>query len=387
MAGFTEVAGAGQDTFWTWREAMYRFLARLLPDDVEAIAAMAFADMLEGGFTRVGEFHYLHHAADGAPYANAAEMAERVLAAAATAGIGVTLLPVFYAHGGFGPALPGPRQARFLNDLDGFARIVAACRAAAAGSDASVGVAAHSLRAATLEEVEAVAALAAGAPVHIHVAEQAKEVEDCLAWSGARPVALLLDNVEIDASWCLVHATHMDSSETERLAKTGAVVGLCPITEANLGDGLFPARDFLSAGGRFGIGSDSNVRINAAEELRTLEYGQRLARHARNVLAAAGGSTGRRLFDVALAGGAQALGQGEPGFAAGRPADIVSLATIEAAEAGARGDAILDSWIFVGAPIDGVWRAGRKVVAQGRHVQKDAIAARYRRTLTRLMQE
>jgi formiminoglutamate deiminase len=380
MAGLTEVAGEGEDTFWTWREAMYGFLARLHPEDVEAIAAMAFAEMLEGGFTRAGEFHYLHHAPDGAPYANIAEMAERVLAGAAAAGIGVTLLPVLYAHGGFGPAPPSARQARFLNDLDGYARLLEACRAAAKGTSCSVGAAAHSLRGATLAEIKAVAAL--GAPMHLHIAEQMKEVQDCIAWSGARPVELLLDNIEVDASWCLVHATHMTEEETARLAQTGAVAGLCPITEANLGDGLFPARAYLAAGGRFGVGSDSNVRIDAAEEMRTLEYGQRLAARARNVLAAPGGSTGRRLFELALAGGAQALDV-RAGLAAGYPADIVSLQPVDAAPAG--GDAILDALIFAAAPIDCVWCAGRKVVVGGRHVRTEAIAARYRSTLSRLL--
>ncbi|MBL8551207.1 MAG: formimidoylglutamate deiminase [Hyphomonadaceae bacterium] len=370
MAGRTEVAGPasrdnGADTFWTWREGMYRFGLKLTPDDMEAIAALAFAEMLEGGFTHVEEFHYLHHAPDGARYDNVAEMSARIFAAGGAAGIGVTLVPVFYAHGGFGPQPPSARQARFLNDLESYARLVDAARAYGA-----TGVAAHSLRAATLEDVRAVAAM--GAPMHIHVAEQTKEVDDCIAALGARPVALLLDNAPVDRSWRLVHATHMDAQETARLAQTGAAAALCPITEANLGDGLFPAKPYLDAGGRIAIGSDSNVRIDAAEELRTLEYGQRLATRTRNVLAMPGGSTGRRLFDLALEGGETG------GIAIGASADIVSL------DVAAEGDAILDAWIFARAPIDCVWRGGRKLVEAGRHVAKGPIAARARAAMERL---
>ena len=289
MAGLAETRGPSGDSFWTWREVMYRFLDRLTPDDVEAIAALAYAEMLESGFTRVGEFHYLHHDIDGRAYAELGEMAGRVAAAAAETGIALTLLPVFYAQGGFGGAPADPAQRRFLNDPDSYARLVEACRRHLSGlPDANLGVAPHSLRAATPEQLDQIIPLADGGPIHIHIAEQTREVGDCLAWSGQRPVEWLLDHAPVDHRWCLVHATHMSDAETDRLARSGAVAGLCPITEANLGDGVFPAARFLDEGGAFGIGSDSNVMVDAAEELRLLEYGQRLTRRARNVLTARG---------------------------------------------------------------------------------------------------
>jgi formimidoylglutamate deiminase len=387
MAGLAETRGPIGDNFWTWREVMYRFLDRLSPEDVEAIAMLAYVEMLETGFTRVGEFHYLHHDPSGAPYANVAELAERIASAAREAGIGLTLLPVFYAHANFGGAPPVPGQRRFINSVDGFAMLMEKCRALVASLDgASIGVAPHSLRAVTPEELEAVVLLAHGGPIHIHAAEQTKEVEDSVAWSGARPVEWLLDNANLDARWCLVHATHMTREETERMARSGAVAGLCPITEANLGDGVFPAERFLDAGGRFGIGTDSNVMIGVAGELRALEYAQRLAHRARNLIPReAGRSTGRDLFDGALLGGAQVLGQGTPGIAAGAAADLVSLDARHPSLIGRGNDAILDSWIFAGAPIDCVWRHGRKLVCGGRHHGRDAAEARYRASMARIL--
>ncbi|HWA91321.1 MAG TPA: formimidoylglutamate deiminase [Rhizomicrobium sp.] len=387
MAGLAETRGPASDSFWTWREIMYRFVERLDPDTFEAIAAMAYAEMLESGFTRVGEFHYLHRARDGGAYANIGEMAARVAAAADATGIGLTLLPVFYAHSGFGGQPPKPTQRRFIHDIDTYAKLLDASRSAAASlGDAVVGVAPHSLRAVTAEELSWVATLAE--PIHIHIAEQMREVEDCVAWSGKRPVEWLFDNAEIDARWCLVHATHMTEYETAAVAQSGAVAGLCPITEANLGDGLFPATAFLNAGGGIGVGSDSNVLIDAAEELRLFEYGQRLVLRARNVLAPGeGASTGAALYRAALAGGAQALGADGGAIREGASADIVSLDRANAALIGRDGDALLDAWIFAarGGAVDSVWRRGRKVVAQGRHVARDAIAARYRKALVLLL--
>ena len=389
MAGLAETRGPDGDSFWTWREIMYRFVERLEPGAFEAIAAMAFAEMLESGFTRVGEFHYLHHAPDGTPYGNPAEMAARVAAAAAQTGIGLTLLPVFYAHSGFGALPPKPTQRRFINTVEGFAKLLAASRAAVAGlGDAVVGVAPHSLRAVTQNELAQVAALAGRTPVHIHIAEQTKEVEGCLAWSGQRPVQWLLKHQSIDERWCLVHATHVTDKETADIARSGSVVGLCPITEANLGDGVFPAESFLAAGGRFGIGSDSNVLIDAAEELRTLEYGQRLIHRRRNMLAAAKGmSTGGEIYRAALCGGAQALGAGDAALKTGASADIVTLNSHHPAMIGRLDDALLDSWIFAarGGTVDSVWRRGRKVVSGGRHVWRDAIAERYRKALVEVL--
>lgn len=392
LAGLTERRGNGGDSFWTWRELMYRFLERVGPEELEALAALAFAEMLEGGFTRVGEFHYLHHDRDGRPFADPGELAARLAAAAARTGIGLTLLPTLYAHGGFGGAPPGERQRRFLNDPERFARIVEASRRiVGALPGACVGVAAHSLRAVTPPELAHVVALARGGIIHIHVAEQLREVDDCLAWSGRRPVQWLLENAPVDQHWCLVHATHATPAELQGVASRGAVVGLCPVTESNLGDGIFPGAAFLAAGGRSGIGTDSNIRIDAAEELRTLEYSQRLAQRARNVLAAAAGaSTGRSLFDAALAGGAQALRDTAPGPAGlvpGASLDVVTLARDHPALLERHGDATLDSWIFAGdrGLVDCVWRAGVKLVSGGRHRDCEAIRARYAETLRRLL--
>jgi formiminoglutamate deiminase len=384
MAGLAERRGQGAASFWTWRETMYRIALALDPDDVEAIAAQAYVEMLESGIASVAEFHYLHHAPDGAPYANLAELGERVGAAASRAGIGLTLLPVFYAHATFGGAPPLPEQRRFINDLDRYAKLLDASRRAVASLPfAAVGVAPHSLRAATPDEIARAATMAGKNPVHIHVAEQTKEVEDCLLWSNARPVRWLLDHSAVDDRWCLVHATHMDVSETSDVANSGAVVGLCPITEANLGDGFFPAEDFLARGGRFGVGSDSNVEIGAAEELRLLEYGQRLKGCARNVFASPGGSTGRALYERALAGGAQALGRTCGRLEPGAVADLVSLKSDHPALAGRDDDAILDAWVFVGgrALIDCVWVAGINVVWNGRHHRRDAVALAFTETM------
>ncbi|HEX2812235.1 MAG TPA: formimidoylglutamate deiminase [Sphingopyxis sp.] len=389
MAGLAECAGTGDDSFWTWREVMYRFVDRLDPEGMAAIAALAFAEMLESGFARVGEFHYLHHDVDGQPYDDIAAMAQAIAAAAGETGIALTLLPVFYAHSGFGGAAPTHGQRRFINDVDRYARLLDASRDAVAGLDgAVVGVAPHSLRAATADELAAVTAMASGAPVHIHIAEQLPEVEACLAWSGARPVEWLMGHADVGADWCLVHATHITDAERAAIVRSGAVAGLCPITEANLGDGLFPARAFLAEGGRFGVGSDSNVEIDAAAELRLLEYGQRLAHRGRNLLAGgAGQSTGASLYRGALAGGAQALGRPSAGLAVGAAADIVSLKADDPAFAGRTGDAILDSWIFGGGAclVDCVWRGGVRRVEGGRHVARDAIAARYRAAMAKLL--
>ena len=285
MSGLAERRGPGADNFWSWRETMYRFALDMTPDQVEAVAAQAYVEMLEAGFTRVGEFHYLHHAPDGRPYDDVAEMSARIVAAADATRIGLTLLPVFYAHSGFGGAPPGDAQRRFICDLDLYARLVERARGLVRTLDgADLGLAPHSLRAVTPGELEAVGALAPERPLHIHIAEQVAEVDACLAWSGARPVEWLLDHADVGPRWCLIHATHMTPDETRRLAASGAVAGLCPITEANLGDGLFNAPDFVGRGGRFGIGTDSNVQIALADELRLLEYGQRLFHRARNVL-------------------------------------------------------------------------------------------------------
>jgi formimidoylglutamate deiminase len=385
MAGLAETRGATDDSFWTWRETMYRFVDRLTPDQLQAIAALAYVEMLESGFTRVGEFHYLHHDRDGRPYADPAETSAAIVAAAQESGIALTHLPVFYAHAGFGGLPPGGGQRRFVHDVDGFAPLMDRLRPMiGALPDAVLGVAPHSLRAVTPDELALVMAMTDG-PLHIHVAEQVKEVEDCIGWSDMRPVEWLLAHMPVDERWCLVHATHMTNAECQGLARSGAVAGLCPITEANLGDGLFPAPAYLAADGRYGVGSDSNVLIDATEELRLLEYGQRLVARARNVMAPSGGSTGGALWRAALAGGARALGA-PAGLTVGSPADFLTLDADHPAIAGRRDDALLDGLIFAAgrSAIDGVWRRGRRIVSNGRHVDRERIAQCYRRALAEL---
>jgi formimidoylglutamate deiminase len=383
MAGLAERAGASEDSFWTWREVMYRFLDRLTPDDVEVIATMAYVEMLEAGYTRVVEFHYLHHDVDGRSYRNIAEMAERIAAAASATGIGLTLLPVFYAQGGFGgqPATPG--QRRFLNTFEQFIGLrEASAKAIEALPGSVIGMAPHSLRAVTPEDLKLAAeAFGGDGPIHIHVAEQEKEVADCLVWSGRRPVEWLLDTGLVDENWCLIHATHVTREEVARIAASKAVVGLCPITEANLGDGIFPAIDYQQAGGRFGVGTDSNVLISLAEELRTLEYGQRLRDRRRNRLASPGHSIGRTLFDAAQAGGRQAAG------IAGLKSDDRVVLDANAVEfAGRSGDGIVDAWVFAsGRPlVKEVWVDGKRVVEGGRHIVREAAERRFAATMARL---
>lgn len=389
MAGLAETRGPEGDSFWTWRQVMYRFLGSLTPDDVEAIAAFAMMEMLEGGFTSLAEFHYLHHDADGRTYADIAELSCRIAAASQETGMGLTLLPVFYAQGGFGGAAPSEGQRRFVNDPESYTRLLEGARKAVAHlDDAVVGIAPHSLRAVTPDSLREVVALAGEEPVHIHIAEQVREVEDCLAWSGQRPVAWLLDHAPVDRRWCLIHATHLDAREVTGIAGSDAVAGLCPITEANLGDGIFEGVDYLAANGRFGVGSDSNIEISAPGELKQIEYSQRLKHRARNVLAdREGQSTGRSLYDKALAGGAQALGRRIGAIATGHRADLVVLDPGHPDLAVVSGDRWIDAYVFVTgkAAIDSVLVAGRTVVRAGRHVNHGAIRTRYARAMARIL--
>ncbi len=388
MAGMTERRGPAEDSFWTWREVMYRFVARFGPDQIEAIAALAYMDMLETGFTRVGEFNYLHHDPNGSAYADPAQMSVSLTGAAASTGIALTLLPVFYAHSNFGGAPPTDGQRRFVSNIDLYARILEGARTALGTlPDGVLGAAPHSLRAVTPDQLRALIDLWPHGPIHIHVAEQVREVEDCLTWSGARPVAWLLDNAPVDGRWCLIHATHMDSHEVTSMARTGAVAGLCPVTEANLGDGFFRGPDLVREGGRYGVGTDSNVLIGAAEELRQLEYGQRLLRQARNVMASpACPSTGEALFRAALAGGAAALGC-RVGLTVGASADFVELDLAHPALAGQTDQSCLDRWIFAAGrnAVRHVWRRGEHLVSEGRHRDRQAIIGRYRDVVARLL--
>ena len=388
MAGMAERRGPADDSFWTWREVMYRFVDRLSADDLQAIAALAYAEMMETGFTRVAEFHYLHHDVDGRPFADIACMTQALVDAASDTGIGLTLLPVFYAHAGFGGLAAGPGQRRFICGMDQFARLMDAARdALKILPDGVLGVAPHSLRAVTPDELRALLDMMPAGPVHIHIAEQVREIEDCLAWSNARPVEWLLDNHAVDGRWCLVHATHMTDIEARDLAGSGAVAGLCPITEANLGDGIFNAAPFLVEDGRYGIGSDSNILIDPAEELRLLEYGQRLHHRGRNLLSRGeGSSTGAAIFNAALAGGGQASGV-EAAISIGSPLDFVSLDPDHPSLAGKAEDALLDGWVFAAGrgAVHGVWRRGEQRVSNGRHRARPVIEARYRRVIERLM--
>lgn len=386
MAGLTEYRGpSGHDDFWTWRTLMYRFLEALTPEDIGAIAAQVQVEMLETGFGAIGEFHYVHHAPGGAPYANLAEIATHILEAAKETGIGYTHLPVLYMRGGMDDRALEGGQLRFGCGLEQFERLFEASRTAMKNcpADFRLGVAPHSLRAVTREGLARASKLGKGGPCHIHAAEQTGEVEAVKAALGATPVRWLLDNAEIDANWCFIHATHMTGEEIRDFAASNAVAGLCPITEGNLGDGIFEAAAFANARGRMAIGSDSNVRISLTEELRQLEYSQRLRDRRRAVLAD-DRSCGRFLFDHAARHGAQALGRN-----AGRlePGALADLTALKSGVLSARsGDAVLDGWIFAegdGAVSD-VWAAGRHVVRGGAHVKRDLVRNRFDKTLARL---
>ena len=384
MSGLAEQRGPADDSFWSWRSVMYRFALSMTPEHVADVAAQAYVEMLEAGFARVGEFHYLHHDQTGAPYDNIAEIAERIAEASVETGIGLTLLPVLYTHGGFGPLPPTEGQRRFINTVDRYGTLMTACESLMGGvPGGKLGIAPHSLRAATLDEISSVLPLAKGGPVHIHVAEQALEVEECLKTHGARPVQLLLDTLPVDQRWCLIHATHLTPAEVSGIAGSKAVVGLCPITEANLGDGIFPGASYFAQNGRFGVGSGSNVLISLAGELRQYEYSQRLGQRARNVLSAPGASTGRTLLELATAGGAQALG-GDAGIAVNRPADLVSLDVSDVSHLPLA--AQLDAWIFgVDVRVGDVWAMGRKRVVGGRHVARETVRRRFERTMKHLL--
>ena len=388
MAGLAERRGPTADSFWTWREVMYHFLQRLSPDDVEAITAFAYMEMLEAGFTTVGEFHYLHHDVDGRPYANLGEMAERIAAASAQTRIGLTLLPSFYAYGGFGGAPPVAGQRRFINDPDRFLDLVQRARATVATlPEGRVGIAPHSLRAVTPATLRAICRATPDGPIHIHAAEQLREVEECVAALGRRPVEWLLENAALDSRWCVIHATHTTPGEIAALAASQAMVALCPLTEASLGDGLFDGAAYLAAGGRFGIGTDSNIQIDAAAELRQLEYGQRLARRDRNVMTLVEGeATGRRLYATALAAGAQALQRPIGALAVGSRADIVLLDDDHPDLTARDGDHWLDAWIFVAgrSAVKTVLVGGTTVVEAGRHTLRMAIAARFKAVVAKL---
>lgn len=383
IAGLTEYRGASQDSFWSWRTLMYRFASRLEPVQLEAIALGLYVEMLEAGYTSVCEFHYVHHAPDGRPYADDATLALALLRAAQQAGIGFTLLPVLYQASGFGGLPPNEGQRRFIHSTESMLRLLDRLKPLCEAQGARLGLAPHSLRAVppdSLREVLAgLNAIDPNAPIHIHIAEQTKEVDDCVAWSGQRPVDWLLDHAAVDARWCLVHATHMDASETRRAAASGAVAGLCPSTEANLGDGIFDLPAWHAAGGTWGIGSDSNVCVNAAEELMLLEYSQRLGSRQRNVVAdAAQPQVASAMTFAAVQGGARAAGRAVAGLAVGQRADFVVLDAGHPALAGLDPPTMLSSHVFAShrsSAISDVWVGGQRRVAVGRHERHNPASA------------
>jgi formimidoylglutamate deiminase len=388
MAGLTEFRGPdGQDSFWSWRRLMYRFLDRLTPDQVQAIAALVQIEMLEAGYATNVEFHYLHHAPGGHPYDALAEMAHRIIAASDRSGIGLTLLPVLYRFGGCDGRPLTTGQDRFGNTPDRFAQLFeAAGKALARRPDARLGIAPHSLRAVAPSDLKAVSDWAQNGPIHMHIAEQVDEVDEVQTALGARPVEWLLDNADVTEQWCLIHCTQMQPHETKRLAQTGAVAGLCPITESSLGDGIFDGVQWMAQRGRIAIGSDSNIRISLSEELRTLEYSQRLRDHSRAALATPEHSTGRALFEAACHGGAQAAGRATGQIAPGLWADLMALDADHIDLAGQTGDSLLDTYIFAGGDhmVRDVWSAGRHMVQDGRHIARDSIVDAYRKAITPL---
>jgi formimidoylglutamate deiminase len=385
MAGMTERRGPTPDSFWTWREIMYRFLQHLTPDDVEAIAAYAFMEMQEAGFGSVAEFHYVHYGVGGMPYDKIDEMSQRIIAAATQTGIGLTLLPVLYTYGGLGGAALGQHQLRFFNDTDDYLALHDSA-ARHLRQDYRIGVAPHSLRAVSQAQLKELQAALPNQPFHIHIAEQMQEVEAVQSAYGARPVAWLLGHADVNKNWCLIHATHMTATEVTDLAATGAIAGLCPVTESNLGDGVFEAAAYVEAQGRFGVGTDSNIAISLTQELATLEYSQRLTQRKRNVLASRDGSTGLHLYQQACAGGAQALGRSCGMIASGVWADLVAIDSTSTQLMTLKTEQLLDGWIFASprSPVTDLWSAGRHCVRGGVHTARAAIEKRYRSTMLRL---
>ena len=382
FAGLTEYRGESQDSFWSWRKLMYRFAERITPASLEAIATWLYVEMLEAGYTSVCEFHYVHHDQDGTPYADDAMLSLALLRAAQRAGIGITLLPVLYQTSGFGARPPRADQARFIRSTDNMLSLLEQLAPIARSQGGVLGLAPHSLRAVPPDSlaaaVQGLTALNPTAPIHIHIAEQTQEVEDCIAWSGQRPVQWLLDHAPVDARWCLVHATHMTPGEYAAAAATGAIAGICPTTEANLGDGIFDMPLWLQHGGRWGVGSDSHACVNAAEELLMLEYGQRLSRRQRNVLASATQPEVATAMTLqAVSGGAQASGRAIGGLAVGQQADMVVLDTQHVALHGLPVHSMLSAHVFGShrtSAIASLWVAGVQRVASGRHTLHDAAA-------------
>ncbi|WP_171124587.1 MULTISPECIES: formimidoylglutamate deiminase [unclassified Ruegeria] len=389
MAGMTEVRAAGRESFWTWRTLMYRFLDRLTPEQIQAIAALVYMEMQEAGYASVGEFHYVHNQPGGQPYDSPSELSQRIFAAASQTGIGLTHLPVLYTYGGVRQEPLTGGQLRFGNSTNQFLKLVEDCQKALPHADSVIGVAPHSLRATTVQDIRAVLDERPTGPVHMHIAEQVQEVSAVEAALGDRPLSWLLSNFDVDSRWCLIHATHMTDEETQRLARSEAVAGLCPITEANLGDGIFNGAEYISNRGRFGIGSDSNIRISLSEELRMLEYSQRLRDRARTIMVSPEGSVGHALYTGAACGGAQALAREGGEIAVGKLADLVAIDQSHPTLCALRDGQVLDGLCFAAADglVTDLWSAGRHMVRQGRHIHRDQIIPAYREAIAELLSE
>lgn len=399
FVGLSEFRANQSDSFWSWRDIMYRFVAKMSPQDVYHVSRYLYLEMLKAGYTCVAEFHYLHHQADGQFFDDQAEMAHQVIAAAKDSGIALTLLPVLYTYAGFNQLKPSPAQARFIHQTDDFLNLLSQLKrdypqAAIPGSTLGFGVAPHSLRAVSQSQLQQLIPLARNlnqqAPIHIHIAEQTKEVEDCLAFYGARPVDWLLDNFELDGSWCLIHATHLTAGERQKLARSPAVVGICPTTEANLGDGIFPTQAFLQEGGRFALGSDSHIAVNLADEIRTLEYAQRLTRFERAVLSSENcPSVGQNLYSQAAANGALAVNQPVGEIAVGKRGDFIVLDCDHPTLYGKQGHKLLDAAIFgcASLPVKDVMVAGEWQISRYNHLDQESILRDYRLTMKKLGQQ
>ena len=392
MAGLSEHLGSPEDSFWTWRETMYGFQKQLNPEQAQIIATQTYMEMLKHGYTAVAEFHYLHNAPDGKPYPRRTEMGLAHLRGAELAGLAITLLPSLYAYGNFGEEAMLPAQKRFRISTETLLSMVKELRDAAGGNpDIRIGVSPHSLRAVSPPMLRDLLAgldsIDADAPIHIHVAEQVKEVNDCLSWSDQRPVEWLLNNMPLDKRWCLVHCTHVTSTEVERLAGSGVIVGLCPTTEGNLGDGIFPFLRYRDKGGLYAVGGDSHLSRNPAEELRWVEYGQRLTLRRRNIAASPEKpSVGTNLWSEAASGGAQALGRKMGRVAPGLRADLVVLDANNVNLVGRSADRIADTLLVCAGTqlVRHVMVGGTWVIRDGRHASEDAISARYREIARKL---
>ena len=389
MSGLTEYRGPNpKDSFWTWRKLMFKFLKQLDPDIVEAVAAFVQMEMLEAGFSTNVEFHYLHHSESGRPYDDIAEMSQRIISAANQSGIGLTLLPVFYQYGGCDLRALEDGQRRFGNNLDQFQTLFQRVSKILETSspDTFLGLAPHSLRAVDPKDLIELVNIAEKNPIHMHLAEQVAEVDEVKEFLGARPVEWVMENLDISNQWCMIHCTQMEPHEVKMLAKTQAVAGLCPITESSLGDGIFEGANWMSNNGNIAIGSDSNVRISLSEELRTLEYSQRLRDRSRAVLANSHQSTGRRLFEGICKGGAQAAGRKTGLIKEGYLADLLALDTNHVDLERHKEDTLLDSYIFSGDDrmISDVWSAGRHLVKDGEHISRTEITRAYKKATKKL---